>query len=333
MIKISERFKNYKRQFEIAQQKRQAKKVEIYNKRNGPYATNDPMIICGQPRGGTTWLAEVMADKKTGLIWEPLHPKLMEKFKHTKKLGNDLGNFPYLPEDQDDKRLVEFFNKILKVEFLPYDYISWPKKVNRNLMNKEQWIVKFCRANRLLPWMVKNLDCRPPIYLLRHPCAVVSSQLRHNAFDQMGSLYKRENGVYNDLFLKYEDLLKSVKSPVGKLAAWWAMDNILPLTHPENNKQWITVTYEELISESESSFQHLYERLGLSMPDDLFSKINKPSSTTKPGAQVLQGGNQLEGWRNKLTSSQIEEILDIVHGFGIELYNEELEPDYSKIPK
>jgi hypothetical protein len=334
MIKITERFSNYKKQFEIAKQRRQVEKIEKFNNLNEPFSTTDPIIISGQPRGGTTWLAEVMAsDKNTGIIWEPLHPVLMEKFEICRNFASELGHFPYIPEEIENEELVKFFEKVLTSKFIPYEYISWPKNINENLIDKNQWIIKFCRANRMLPWIVKHIDIRPPIYLLRHPCAVVSSQLRHEAFDYMGNEYKSENGNYNDLFIQFEDVLKDIKTRNGKLAAWWAMDNVLPLTHPENNKKWITITYEELISQPEQSFKHLYDRLDLPIPNHLITNLNRPSSTTKPGAMVLNGGNQLEGWKNKLTKSEIKEILDIVHAFGIDLYTDNIVPAYDKIPK
>ena len=109
---------------------------------------------------------------------------------------------------------------VLSAKFLPYEYISWPPEANNNLLDTKQWIVKFCRANRMLPWMVEHLDIRPPIYLLRHPCAVVSSQLRHEAFDYMGSTYEKDNGAHDELYIKYEHILKSVNSRIGKLSAW-----------------------------------------------------------------------------------------------------------------
>lgn len=334
MVSFSERLSNYKKGFIIAKLKRQAKKNEFLNIKYNRFNTTDPIIICGQPRGGTTWLAEVMSEnKKTGIIWEPLHPVVMSKYEKSSRFINELGHFPYIPEDIKNEDLKLLFEDVFTARFLPFEYVRWPEKINGTNMNKDHWIVKFCRANRMLPWITKHLEIRLPIYLLRHPCAVVSSQMRHEAFKNMGSEYNSENGIYQDLFSQHEDILKTVKTPIGKLAAWWAMDNVLPLKHPENNKKWITVTYEELISRPETSFKHLYDRLDLPMPTNLISNLNRPSSTTKPGAMVLEGGNQLEGWKNKLTRLEIKEILDIVHAFGIDIYNDNLEPDYSKIPK
>ena len=69
----------------------------------------------------------------------------------------------------------------------------------------------------------------------------------------------------------------------------------------------------------------------MEMPENLIEGLHKPSSTTKPGAMVLQGGNQLEGWSKKLKPAEVDEILEIVHAFGIEIYTKELEPDYTKL--
>lgn len=332
MVSIKERYNNYKRQFITAKKRKEAYKLQEYNIVNAPFETIDAIIISGQPRGGTTWLAEtMMTHPTTGIIWEPLHPKLMAKFDRTRELGSELGNFPFIPEAAKNEDLEEWMSDVLSAKFIPYEYISWPPGANNNLLEKKQWIVKFCRANRMLPWMVEHLDIRPPIFLLRHPCAVVSSQLRHEAFDYMGSTYEKDNGPYDELYKKYEHILKSVNSEVGKLAAWWAMDNVLPLTHDYNNKKWVTVTYEELVSTPKQGFSRIYNGINMEMPQNLITDLDRPSSTTKPGAMVLHGGNQLEGWTKKLKADEIDEILDIVHAFGIDIYTKELEPDYSKL--
>lgn len=37
----------------------------------------------------------------------------------------------------------------------------------------------------LLPWIVKNFNVNP-ILLIRHPCAVVNSQIRHENWNHIG---------------------------------------------------------------------------------------------------------------------------------------------------
>jgi hypothetical protein len=331
-LSISSRIQNYRRQLEIKWLSYQAGKVEKNNIETGRFKTTDPVIISGQPRGGTTWLAEVMAaDAHTGIMWEPLHPRRFQNNPELAAMGKAIGNFPYIPENAEFPEAKAYLEKVLTATFLPYELVAHPREVNRNLTAKTEWIVKFCRANMILPWMVKNIDVRPPIYILRHPCAVISSQLRHQAFDNMGNTFEVQQSRYNDIFVQHEHVLRKVNSRIGKLAAWWALDNLLPLNSEMNNKKWITITYEELVLNPEQHLAAIYKRLDKTPPAGLQQKLNKPSSTTKPGAMILDGGNQLEGWKKKLKREEIHLILDIVHEIGIDAYTDASEPDYSKI--
>jgi len=36
----------------------------------------------------------------------------------------------------------------------------------------------------------------------------------------------------------------------------------------------------------------------------------------------------IDGWKKQLTTDQVKKILHIVHGFGINFYSENIEPDY-----
>ena len=106
MTTISERIKNYKRGLKIRSMRNKAHKLERRNKQNNTFSPRDTIIISGQPRGGTTWLAETMTTHATtGIIWEPLHPKLMAKFDRTRELGIELGNFPFTPEAAQNEGL------------------------------------------------------------------------------------------------------------------------------------------------------------------------------------------------------------------------------------
>ncbi|HDY90380.1 MAG TPA: hypothetical protein ENH82_19955, partial [bacterium] len=153
-----------------------------------------PIIIAGSGRSGTTWVQDVLAianDRDT--VFEPLHPAGAKKARP----------FSYKYHDPSEKvdDLYRFINTALKGEMrtLWAVYRIRPDKFNP-IKHKPKYViahfrkflthlrkyklpsgqralvVKFIRANLLLPWMSQNFNS-PMVLLLRHPCAVIASRL------------------------------------------------------------------------------------------------------------------------------------------------------------
>jgi len=137
------------------------------------YEIKDTIVISGTPRGGTTWLMEILAtlpEYKT--IFEPLKPSF---FPEVRTLG-----FPprvYIPPDKDWPVVKKYLIKVFtgrkfstQPAYSPTPYNIYKRFIARKL------IVKFVRANRLLPWIYNNFDLRGIYFIIRHPCATIASQ-------------------------------------------------------------------------------------------------------------------------------------------------------------
>ena len=57
------------------------------------------------------------------------------------------------------------------------------------------------------------------------------------------------------------------------------------------------------------------------VPNGLTDRVNIPSKTTIKGSPILEGGNQLESWKSKLSKKQQIEIINIINKFGINNYS------------
>ena len=69
------------------------------------------------------------------------------------------------------------------------------------------------------------------------------------------------------------------------------------------------------------------------MPVSAESRLRKPSKTTQTGSHVADGKNPLTFWQSKLSSGEVDEILDIVHRMGIDFYTEDLRLDDTVLSK
>lgn len=277
------------------------------------------VIITGSPRSGTTWLQELFCSiEKTYPIFEPLHLDECQKFK---ELGFTW--MQYIPEDYDWPEARELFGKLFRGQYLT-PWMILQGDVN-GLRNADFLIIKFVRANSLLPWLVNQFDIRPPIYILRHPCASVASQMKTHWYT--ASKFTIPKTRFPEQYTKYEPILKNINTKLEYVAARWCLDNIVPLSHSGNNKLWITVYYENLITNPKEEVTYIFNRLNMELPRNIWDKINKPSAMTDRNSPLRQNNiEQLSKWKNELSEKDIDTILAMIKKFEISIYDDSIFP-------
>lgn len=288
------------------------------------------------PRGGSTWLAEQLSLRlNAGYIFEPFYRGRYDTFGNepiTKIPGkgylNNLKFWYYQPiperENWPEARstLDRLFNR---KNFHP---AIWHQSSNKNYHQFEKVVVKFCYANLMLPWLTQHFNIAS-ILLVRHPCAVINSQLRcRNDWDKVKEhpAFNIPQCQYNAIFKKYESVLKTIKHPEENLAATWAFTMLTTIMHPKNNINWLTVSYESLLQNPEYEAQRINDRYHLNLRlsnDDTFQK----SSATK----VHQDKVGIDKWKKQLTKTQVARIFSILDQFGIDTFDANPFPDLSRL--
>ena len=297
------------------------KKTHLINKYDGQlsFDINKSIVISSVPRGGSTWFSELLSsDKKAGLIWEPLSLSFYPDFNklHFKERQ-------YLSPQLKDNNIYIAFKKVLSGNHLTHGILQ--RTEVDQLVTSEYLIVKFCRANRLLPWLTNNFNFKTTIHLLRHPCAVVASQLKFGAWDDIEHSFTEDELKPDGFIENYYNIIKPINKIEEKLSAIWCLDNIIPLTQNHENK-WKTITYENLLINPEETFKFI----NIPYTSEIKNKLYKPSSTTVKGSPVNNNENdivkQLSYWKQTLTQEQINNIITIVKAFQISIYDEDIYP-------
>ena len=130
------------------------------------------LLLTSTPRSGSTWLGGALgAIPRSCVLFEPLHPDLVP--------GVRTAGFSARTYVHPDDRWMEgeaFLRRVFEGKVIN----EW---TTREMSLREAWcaatmIIKFVRANRLLPWLCRTFEVRSPVLLVRHPCAVISSQLK-----------------------------------------------------------------------------------------------------------------------------------------------------------
>lgn len=271
-------------------------------------------VISGSPRGGTTWLYEVIEKNSNGFgIWEPLHPKSMQDFyKDTNQWFHK-----FVPANEKNEELEKYFNALLKGHFITESLLQKNSKF-RTYKSTSFLLQKYCRLSPLLPWFSNFFPEVKIVQMYRNPLAVVSSQMRHGAWN-----YKKEYNGYELTGLEYqpsyyqqfEEVLSTIKHPEEVLAATWALDMIPTLNYESPNV--LKMKYEELFSNPELNFAKIFEFFDLKLPDNLSDIIKKPSSTTKQGSNIIDNPEQqLLTWKKHLNEEQTNRVRVILSKFG-----------------
>ena len=319
-----------------------AKKIYEYYRYLRPFTTKNkltddpgrhPISIFSNPRGGSTWMAEMFCKLPNSiLISEPMY--LIPPYKEIKDVGFCFHQ--YIPEDAEWPEAEEYFRKLYHMEIGSFSSLRlyYHNKSLRNISSAKYFIYKEVNSNMLLPWLSGKFKINP-IYLIRHPCAVIASQLKYKYWDYIlkdVKAYFPPPSRYNEIYFTYKDIIAIITKPEERLAAEWALQNILLIKHPENDLRWITVSYEKIYKDPFPEFTRIFNRLGLEMPDNLLAGVKKPSITTIENSKLhIQTGKQIESWRKSLTTTQIRNIFNILKEFKVDFYDESPEPDYSKI--
>jgi hypothetical protein len=285
------------------------------------YDIRNTIVIASSPRGGSTWLAEIIGTLPGyPILWEPLH---LNGNPECKEYGFSWQTF--VPSGAQEPIKRDYLCQVL-TGVNPTQLTYHPLFQLTQYLPFRGFVVKFTNANLLLPWLLHQFPLRT-ILMIRHPCAVVSSQMRHWAWDGF-----TENTVVfpKNIIREYphlEDVFYRIGSREEALAFEWALQTLVPLTQPLPHP-WCLVSYERLIEEGPHEIDRLFEFLGFSVPEEAYKQLEVPSVTTQTGSNIAKGNDALSGWRERLTTEQVDSILSIVRQVGVDFYDEALTPNY-----
>jgi hypothetical protein len=280
----------------------------------GRFDENCVYILTSSPRSGSTLLGQILGSiPDSCILFEPLN---LKKVPEAEAAGFSWRTF-VSPEEQWPEGEA-FLKRVFEGKIVN----GWTVREMsvREAYKSNKMIIKFVRANGLLPWICKRFDVPAPILLIRHPCAVVASQLNAG----WKSYTRPKPPRYLDKYPMFQAVLSKVEGDEERLAAVWALDQLTPLLQ-QTPHPWTIVTYEEIILRPEATLLMIFDKWDLQIDmDDALSRLKKPSSLVSPS-----GISGINGWRNNLTDKQISRVLSTVNSFGLTFYTKNDEADYS----
>jgi hypothetical protein len=290
------------------------------------YDIEDTIVVASTGRGGSTWLTEIIATLSGyTVIWEPLHlgnnPKCAEH-------GFDWQN--YIPRGSEAPQRRAYLQQLFTGEHLSTQVLtSLEFRPARLLQPTGGYLVKFVNANMILPWIMRTFPVSG-VLMIRHPCAVVSSQIEHGGWDHVS---KEDLTIPSPLLDDYShlpDVYADIETHEEALAFEWALQTYVPLSSPEPHP-WFLTTYEDLVAKGPSVVDALFEHLERPVPDEAHCQLHTPSATASSQFEKADGHDRLRTWRERLSTTQVDRILRVAHAVGVTCYSEQLRPDHEAL--
>lgn len=285
---------------------------------------NDPqnLVITGSPRGGTTWLLELLETiPTTRRMWEPFSEFPLD----------EITRRPYLSLKQNNQEFEDFLSDIFNgkkvihpgISNLPYNKLKYLK----DLLTAQNTLIKFTRAQRLLPYLSQKYNFKK-ILIMRHPLATIASQLYHPAFSEENNVHPVLSN-YDFGITNLDNYIDGIHLFEKQLAVTWCYDYLVPLMQWKSCDNTLLITYENLVKNPIAELSRIEVFLDLKFPEKIYKKINIPSQTTVNDSNVKKDNRDpLTTWQKRLSEKQIENILEVLDVFEVDFYSRNLDADY-----
>jgi len=274
------------------------------------YSPQRSVVLLGDPRSGTTWLAELLCTVPgSALLFEPLY---FPRVKAARDANIDWHTF--YRSDEPWPQGKAFFEQVLTGQILTHWTTSFtpiPKA-----LHPQRWVIKMIRANLLLGWLLHNFPYIKPILIIRHPCATILSK-RQQGWPPL--TYPPRLRKVEQAFPHLRDIRKSLRHPIEFETFLWCISYFVALS-AEPQERYLLVHFEQLVRNGDEELQRIFSFLQIDMPENSLTRLNRRSQMTKKDSPLYQDGDPLKRWQEKMAKRDIDMVLNIVTKFGLESY-------------
>lgn len=305
-------------------------------------------LIAGSGRSGTTWVLDALAEAN-GLrpVFEPLNPSISDigaRYAYRALAADD--EHPDLERFLTDvcegrrhkwwtqyrrpnDRLIPPLSKLTSMKGLKLEYHRWKKFLEDQPTlsmgaRRSSPLVKCIRANLMLNWLSRRHACKI-VLLVRHPGAVVESQLRlrrGGVWDPEPVLtrYQNDSCLHELTGNRYRKLLSRQLSPIEALAVNWVIENQWAIERAAINHVTV-VFYEQLKASPACEWQRICRALDLPHVPQA-SVIARPSQQSSSRHIVAAAPMTEEpSWRRGLTVENVALIQRVLDEAGFDSYS------------
>ena len=281
------------------------------------FRAEDAVVLSCDPRSGSTWLSEILdAVAPSAVIWEPFH---VDNVREVRDLGFSWRQ--YIPPDADWPEAEALVRDILEGRVVN-QWTSWASSLS-DFRHADRLIVKCCRANGFLPWMVRRIDFkRRPIHFLRHPFSIAASQIKMGNFGTDGMEAELVKGRYADELSDSADYIRGLSTDEERIVAMWCRTQKAALEDPVTASKVVRICYEDLTLHPEREIARLFEGWGEPVPEAIHAHVRKASRMTQGDNLKQSPEEQVSKWQSIFSEAQIAKMAKILVDFEIKVYDD-----------
>lgn len=293
-----------------------------------------PILVAGSGRSGTTWISDVLAASVgCGSVFEPLHTTRVAEVPGS----NQDCSFPgtYLRPDEEAAEWESFFERVflgtIENRWTRQDWRSKPTRYGASLLpdsitlrlarrryrgeaaRASRRVIKIIRGNLLLGWLRRRF-APATVLIIRHPCAVVASRLRHRWPESLDGISGQPKLIADHL-AAFHDTIASADDPVRRMTVLWCVENLTAIRAIGGDPHAWVGSYESFVDAPREQFSRLRDRLGLGASE----RANRVAArwTSNPSRKTLR---QRRNWDGGLSTGEVDRVLDTCRRFGMGLY-------------
>ncbi|WP_067869411.1 sulfotransferase [Neptuniibacter marinus] len=283
--------------------------------------SKSPIILSGFWRSGTTWIQQVIAESVCAKTqFEPLEPNALLPLHGGANF--DLIQGAYIPLTWDvfsekDCRFLDLAFKGVSPKRSGFNYLA---RTSFKECFADRVVVKFVRAQFILPVLMQRYGAQGVIHISRHPMAVIQSLMNAKwewdfADIDLSDLYWRENEL--SICPLWEELkVYKNASKEEKIAALWALSE----REVRKSENIFFVKYEELLKEPDIGFANLLKTLGLQVHKEVdYSKDSPVTALNRVGASLEE---RLNSWRTNMPHDTQIKVRAVLRNLWPEVDNE-----------
>lgn len=271
------------------------------------------VLLASSPRSGSTWLQELLNhDGRFRIIFEPFLPRRVPQVAALRERQ-------YLGRHDTNDEVREVVEAVLRGHIRS----RWADRFNRRLWTDAR-LIKDVRCNLMLGWIREKFPQIRIVFLLRHPCAVVSSRMKMGWDAPLDVMLAQPTLICDEL--AGEHGRDWPLDPFERQVHAWCIENLVPLRHLEPHEADVFF-YEELCIELP---KHLPRLLGTDDASELArveARAKRPSALAGRHSAVVAGTRPHSGWTRDTTPQQRTQAAAILESYGLDrIYGEEVLP-------
>ena len=303
-----------------------------------------PILVCGAPRSGTTWVGRMLAlSPALYYVHEPFNPSASTA-KYICKAPFQFRNM-YITEE-NERQYYHPIKNMLAGKYSLFRGLAQARSYEevRKFIGLWREFGKY-RKQGIMPlikdpialmsagWLARRFDINV-IVMIRHPAAFVDSMKnRHWGFYPsrwalpQPLLMRDFLGPFEKQMIELEQGQHDI---IDQTALMWKILHYIVLEYKKKNTDWIFLRHEDVALNPIESFRDLYDKLSLVFSDDIRQAIYDSSKDTNPAegtgsVHFVQRNSHatVSNWKRTLTSSEIRRIRVQVEEISSNFYRDE----------